>query len=83
MIKNVQKKKRVERVDWSHHSEVNSFGAGSCVQSAAVRDNIQADMLESLGFITILLPDNNREFSAFYTPTHIQRDRLVGGGMRE
>lgn len=46
------------------------FGAVSCVQSAAARGDRQADMLESLVFITTLLPaDNKREFSM------LQRDR--------
>lgn len=48
-----------------------SVGAGSCVQSAVVRGVTLADMLESLGFITVVLPERRRESSAL--PTHSHR----------
>lgn len=54
------------------------FGAVICVQSAAARGDRQADMLESLGFITTPLPaDNKREFSM------LQREGRVCVGERD
>lgn len=67
---------------WRHYGAASFSVGGSCVRSAAVGGDIHADMLESLGFITIPLPDNKRELSAL-RPESGGRERARAGWGRE